>query len=453
LNESGQQLWMTRLKSSASPTTLKHTLPAPGQVFQNDVLLRDHSMFIIGEKSAFAANNSSDPSSYGLPADGKSIFLRASGDGAGGMVFLERGRFRDSLVDLNPGDGSERWRYQSEGRLEEKTWTVNYEGDVGIVEALAKPVSSALLILDAYSGKVSYRIPLPISSSTIDGFRCKDPQRNILKSVRPSLSGSVFTSTDGNMYTQVGTHVESVLLENCQNKRYVFDERLSLLRVTPNGETEWKVFQHVHADGEGAMVAQPRSFAGESIPDGFGGVLAAWTWVSPDNSGGQIHSEARVSRISESGQRDFTLPMPYWTKGLNSVFDSNMILGEGNFLYAVNGPQLLRLDTEKGEVNWVRHPPTGEVKLDHSTVGGGLLVANAGRLVYFDADGNGGAIPWTVEVSNPDNIGLVQTDLLDGKPLPPLQLREADMTWAGHYIGVEDGAPNGRGTLVFFSVK
>ena len=451
LTESGQQLWRTQLLSSASPMTLKNTVPAPGQVLQNDALISDHSMFIIGEKSGFALNNATDPSSYGLPADGKSIFLGASGDDAGGMVFLERGRFRDALVDLSAA-GDEVWRYRSEGRLTNH-WTVNWSGDIGIVETLAKPPSSALLVLNAGTGIVRFKIPFPVSSSTIDGYRCADPQRNILKSVRPSVSGSVFTSTDGNMYLQVGTHVESLLIENCKNKNYTFDETLALLRVTPEGENEWKTFQHIHADGEGGMIAQPRIFAGESIPDGFGGVLAAWTYLSPDNSGGQIRSEARLSRISELGQRDFTLPMPYWTKGLNSFFDSNMVLGEGNFLYAVNGPQLLRMDTEKGEVNWVRHPPKGEVKLDHSTAGGGVLVSNAGLLVYFDADGNGGAMPCTLAGSNPEDIGLVQTDLLDGKPMEALQLREADFTWAGGYIAVEDGAPYGRGRLVHFLVK
>jgi hypothetical protein len=31
-------------------------------------------------------------------------------------------------------------------------------------------------------------------------------------------------------------------------------------------------------------------------------------------------------------------------------------------------------------------------------------------MVYFDSKGNGAAAPWTVAVSNPQNIGLVQSD-------------------------------------------
>lgn len=452
LRVSGQQIWLAHLASSGSPSTLKHTLTAPGQVFQNGALVSDHSTFIIGEKSAFIANNPGELSDRGLPLDGRSFLLHAVGDDSGGLILLERGRFRDSLVNLSPADGSEVWRYRSEGRLD-KSWTVNFDGNIGIVETLTKPISSALLILNAETGRPRSRVSFPVSSSTIDGFRCTDPQRNVLKSLRPSRSGSVLTSTDGNIYVQVEIHVESQIVEACKSKRFSFDDSLALLSVTPEGEAEWKTFQRIHAEGEGGMIAQPRVFAGETIPDGFGGVLAAWTHLSPDTRGGQIRSDARVTRIDSSGQRDFTLPMPYWTKDLNSFFDANMILGEGNFLYAVNGLQLLRLDTKSGEVNWVRRPSTGEVKLDHSTVGGGLLVSNAGRLTYLDAQGNGVPLPWTVQVSNPDDIGLVQTDPLEGKPLEPLPLRELQFCGAGNVIAVEDGAPHGHGTLVYFTAQ
>ena len=452
IGESGQQLWITQLTSTASPLTLKHTLPAGGEVFQNQARLSDHSQFILGDKSSFAVNNATDPSYYDLPADGKSILLRVSGEDSGGLFLLERGRFRDSLVDLSPG-GSESWRFRSEGRLS-KNWTVNHNGDVGIVETLANPASSALLVLNAKTGLVRFRIQFPVSSSTIDGFQCAAPQRNILKNVRPSRSGSVFTSTDSNMYVQIETHVESLEIEACKNRQYSFDDSLTLLRVTPEGETEWKTFQHIHADGDGNFVVQPRVFAGESIPDGFGGVLAAWTYVFPGSKDGEkIRTEARVSRIGPSGQQDFALPMPFWTKGINSFFDQNMVLGEGNRLYATNGPLVLRFDTEAGVLNWVRHPPTGEVKIHHATAGGGLLVSNAGRLVYFDAQGNGQEIPWTVASTNPDDIGLVQTNVLDHTPAEPLQLRDVQLCWAGNFIAVEDGAPYGRGTLLYFTAQ
>jgi len=442
LTDSGQQLWMTRLSSSASPLTLNNVLPTSGEVFQNQTRISDHSLFILGEKSGFAQNNSSDPSYYKLPLDGKSILLRTCGDFAGGLLLLERGRFRDSLARVGPADGSESWRYHSEGRLI-KNWTANTNGDIGIVEILAKPISSALLILDGKTGQVRFRIPFPVSSSTINGFRCTDPQYNILKSIRPSGAGSVFTSSDGNIYTQVETHVESVDIEACKNKQYSFD-----------GETEWKTFQHIHADGSGDFAAQTRIFAGETIPDGFGGVLAAWTYFFPGAKDGEkAHSEARLTRISPTSQQDFTLPVPFWTPGITSFFDENMVLGEGNLLYATTGPFLLRFDTQAGVLSWVRHPPTGSVKLQHATSGGGVLIANAGRLVYFDSNGNGLELPWTVASPNPDDIGLVQTDLFEHAPATPLQLRAIGLTWTGDFVAVEDGAPYGRGALIQLSSR
>jgi outer membrane protein assembly factor BamB len=159
LRDTGQQVWMTHLSSTASPVTLKHALPQPGEVFFNQARISDHSQFIIGDKSAFALNNSIDPSFYNLPADGKWILIGYSPDESGGIILLERGRFQDSLVDLAPADGRESWRYRSEGRLS-KNWTIHYSGDVGIVETLKQPASSALLILAADTGQVRFRISL-----------------------------------------------------------------------------------------------------------------------------------------------------------------------------------------------------------------------------------------------------------------------------------------------------
>ncbi len=46
LRASGQQVWMTHLSSSGNPSTLKHTLPVSGEVFENGTLVSDQSLFI-----------------------------------------------------------------------------------------------------------------------------------------------------------------------------------------------------------------------------------------------------------------------------------------------------------------------------------------------------------------------------------------------------------------------
>src|SRR5438445_9266884 len=173
-------------------------------------------------------------SAPGLPSDGNSILLRGSGDRFGGLLLLERGRFRDSLLDLRAADGTESWRYRSAGRLS-KNWTVNQSGDVGIVETLTKPISAALLVLNGKTGEVRYRIPFPVSSSTINGFKCTNT--NILSNLRPSPAGSVFTPDDRNMYLQVEIHVESLVMANCKDKQYTVDNSLALLQMTPTADT------------------------------------------------------------------------------------------------------------------------------------------------------------------------------------------------------------------------
>jgi hypothetical protein len=80
------------------------------------------------------------------------------------------------------------------------------------------------------------------------------------------------------------------------------------------------------------------------------------------------------------------------------------------------------------------------------------LVWNAGRLVYFDAQGNGAAIPWTAAVSNPEDIGLVQKGLFEESALEPLPLKDVQLRWTGgNFIAVEDGAPLGHGAVLYFA--
>ena len=160
LDLAGEQLWTTHLSSHATPRTLHHRLQRPGQVFQNDVVINDDALFIIGDKSAFLETHAKDPSALGLPPDGESMLLGAIGDASGGTLLLERGRFTDSLVDLNPADGTEQWRYRSPGRLT-NDWTANWNMDIGIVETVKNPATAALLIL---SGHGTRSLPHPVSN-------------------------------------------------------------------------------------------------------------------------------------------------------------------------------------------------------------------------------------------------------------------------------------------------
>jgi hypothetical protein len=148
---SGEQLWMTRISSTASPDTLKQTMPDIGQLYLNKTRINDLSQMLIGNNRVFIGSTNGPVT--GLPIDGRSILLRRCGGSFGDLVLLARGRFRDSLVSISAADGSEVWRFQSEGRLA-KDWTINLQGDVGIVETKTNPLSSSFLVLSGTTGGV-----------------------------------------------------------------------------------------------------------------------------------------------------------------------------------------------------------------------------------------------------------------------------------------------------------
>jgi hypothetical protein len=453
LKSDGRQMWLAHLSSMASPLNLKRRqLPTSGKLYLAGKELKGSRDMLLGEDHTFFLGGLSDDGSIGLKPGEAPVFVRDSGDDWGGLVFLERSPVSDALVDLSGSNGSESWRFTSAGRLA-ANWTVNQEGDVAVVETLCSPASASLLVLDGHSGAIRFRVPFPTSSSKVENFKCID--RNEILNVRASRAGSVFTSTDGKMYVQVEVHDESATACGSQQGSHSFENTLSLLQVAPDGTFSWRVIAQIHSDGNSLFHAQERVFAGESIPDGLGGVLAAWTYFFPGVKGGEkARVEARVSRVSPKEQRDYTLPMANWTPGLTGLFDENMVLGEEDVLYATNGKTLVSFHIPSGEIKWVRQPPAGGIKIQHSTSGGGILVANQERLTYFDAEGRGADLPWTVELpESPSDIGLSQTDLFAHTPGPALALREVELYSMGRFIGVEDGSPAGQGRFLMFLVR
>ncbi len=454
LRGSGEQLWMRHVAVKISPETLQQRIThGDGITSLGSKRLPNAGQMLIGEGQVYLASPTHHFDDERVPK-GQEIWLRDSTDGTGGLVFLGRGHDKDFVADLSPEDGHEVWRYVSAGRLHE-TWTVNYEGDIGIVETTIDPPSASLLILSGKTGVVSHRVSFPNSTSLIKNFSCNG--KGDLYFERASRAGSVFTSSDGNMYLQVQAHNESAVSAGhpCIFTSYSYEESLSILRVTPAGEPEWRRFVDVHADGDGPFVAQPGALPGHTIPDGLDGVLAAWTYFFPGSKGGEKpRFDARLSRIGPTGQQDYTFPIKGWLKNPIGLLDGNMVLGEAHILYATNGKYLVSFGVESGQVNWIRETPSGELKLQGALADGGLLLTAQGRIVYFNREGDGVELPQTVAPLKDGDIGLAQFDLFDKTPTKPLQLRDVQpFGIPGAFLAVEDGSPTGAGRLIQFMLN
>lgn len=456
LQSDGEQLWMTTLTAFGSPDYLdKDIAQSFGQTTLAGKPLDNVGQLLLGENGVFyAITNAKAGKDPGIPPEGQSFLAKVAGDFLGNLVLLERGPTNDSIMSISGKDGTQQWHYVSSGRLG-KSITANYNGQIALVETEQDRPNAALIVIDSGSGKILQRIALPSSSTTLKNFKCI--AGNDLINARPARTGSVFTSSDANIYVQVEIHNEMSDALPCGAGRYTFDNSLSLLRVTPTGETAWKSFVDVHSEGSGSYVAQPRVWAGETIPDGLGGELAAWTYFFPGGKDGQKpHAEARLTRIATgfSQQLDYTLPMAGWGRNPFAPFDQNMVLGEQTTLYATDKQSLISFDITKGEVNWVRRPPTGEVQIQWATAGGGILVANAGVLSYFDHAGNRMQLQWTPTPSgsfvDARDIGVSQVNLIDQVPLPPFELRSIQLSWFGNLLGVEDVPPFGHGSILQF---
>jgi len=453
LRSTGEQMWMRHLSVKTSPETLKQTIThGDGVTSFRSKRLPNAGQMLIGERQIYLASPAHRVDDERVPK-GQEIWLRDSGDATGGLLFLGRAHDHDFVADLSPEDGHEVWRYVSPGRLHE-TWTVDYQGDIGIVETTIDPPSGSFLILDGKTGAVSRRISFPNSTSQVKNFTCTG--KGDLSFERPSRAGAVVTTSDGNMYLQVQVHNESAVADGhpCVVTGYSYQESLLILRVTPAGEPEWRRFEDIHADGDGPFVAQPGAFPGNTIPDGLGGVLAAWTYLYPGSKGDKPRFEARLSRVGPSGQQDYTFPILPWSKNPIGLQDDNMVLGEDSLLYATNGKQLVSFGVQSGQVNWVRDCPSGEVKLQVALADGGLLLTAQGRIDYFNREGNGVEFPQTVAPLKDGDIGLAQFDLFDKTPAKPLQLRDVQpFERPGIFLAVEDGSPAGSGRLIHFNLN
>jgi hypothetical protein len=161
----------------------------------------------------------------------------------------------------------------------------------------------------------------------------------------------------------------------------------------------------------------------EVIPDGLGGVLAAWSGGGADLGAGA----ARVRHFDGSGATvDYTVPLfsSQWSPPIATP--KALILGENNIAFASDGLSAASVDATNGTGHWTFQPPGGTgifartgVALLASTAPGGVAAyttdpssSNVNALVTFDSLGVPTSFPITGALNSLsifDNSSLLAT--------------------------------------------
>lgn len=163
--------------------------------------------------------------------------------------------------------------------------------------------------------------------------------------------------------------------------------------MTSDGSTTVTQFEEFEWDPVSGQDASARRL----IPDGEGGVLAAW--AKYDSSEYEYH----IARITSSGLSDFTLPSGWGGSGYAPV--EEMVLGEDGVAYATNLADLIAFDISSLQTVWSYEIPQeypNGIRIIASAADGGLVAklrdtSDADTVVRFDDEGTPTLDSWTGE--------------------------------------------------------
>ncbi|HUU14984.1 MAG TPA: PQQ-binding-like beta-propeller repeat protein [Terriglobia bacterium] len=318
---------------------------------------------------------------------GVQAFIRAVPDTQGGVILqFEDASSHSLLAKLDTLTGKEVWRYASPGWLY-RTSTTHYDGTLYIVEMQQSPKpETALVGIDTVSGVIKSRIPFPVSQRGEKNSGCKPGNDHIVE--YPSSAGAPLTSEHASVFVEVEVSSSIRDSQPCDRGGTLsINNSLRLVEVKRDGSHEWRTIKQFTYDGSPnspEAKSVPRAIASEVIPDGQGGVQAAWTYLV-ESAAPRI--EARITRISASEMKEFNLPIPGWGGTRWDPSDRNMVLGEHTTGMAAVGNQVVGYDVVTGAVKWTWRAEQGRVQIIMALAGNGLLVMNRGEVVELDAKG------------------------------------------------------------------
>jgi hypothetical protein len=293
------------------------------------------------------------------------FFAPAVGDNFGGLLLIgssQNGLPSGVIIDLDGQTGAQAWQYATPGNSSISFGAVGLDGSVYAVETDIQGNNeySYLNSLNGLSGGLQARIQLPES---LTYFHC--PSETATGYSSRGL-GPAAVAPDGAFYAQAASS-EEIRESNCEAGPQPFDfdtwsSNLSLMRVSPDGGVGFISLDSSSVPGGFSSV--------DVIPDGQGGVLAAWN--NPSN--GNLMADV-------GGGAQTTFPIQVGT----------MVLGDNNTAFATNESSVVAFNVPSLVPTWTYTSTGGALSFVNATAGGGVVINDSQQgVIQLDSSGNAG---------------------------------------------------------------
>ncbi len=336
-----------------------------------------------------------------LPVTAEQVSLAAE-NADSGLIALLRRKNGSSIVVRFTSEGAQAWRYDSDDELVGPVTAFN--GNVYLVQR--KTVGSgrvnSLIALDFREGQVLWSIPFP-ASLAYEATPC--PLGQVTRARTSHAVETLFTrpmfAEDTNVYVEVSSLHDEVS-SHCNDSELKIDHRLQLLRVTPEGEPQWKVLDQYQGvlkatsadDRQSPSGCEPGNtcnwttfIPGEVRQNGKGAFLALWVANMPQqgalplnvirgNSGGVAFT---VKTDMLTGEKVQWSPTREHSNGKNSHSMGDVIVDDGLVFLTVNS-HVIQFDMETGRTFWKWTDAHGWPILEYETGENDVVVQSSGRL-------------------------------------------------------------------------
>ncbi len=358
-------------------------------------------------------------------------------------------RLVGTLVRVDNATQQMSWRYDSPGEIFDRI-AIAPDNTVYIEEQIVGRCCSfatiGVLAFDGVTGQQKFNLPLPLGHSNVFAFcaNCSNPgvPANLASgvsvgplSVMPDGSVTLITATQNLDETvqfmsfppppdcrfapglQFAPDCEIAVSDHRKIQRFI---------IQPDGSSSTQLLHAFDFDAancggdchDPGLNTDPRNiFFGfffdltpaEVIPDGNGGVLAAWT--GGGNSEPELGTQAsHISHFDASGGvTDYIVPLFAWNITPEDPFFSPsflgaMMLGENNVVFGSNGGKIEAFDQGSGSEHW-NSIPNGFVFLLESKAKGGMnaytkIGKTVNGLLSFDPFGALTFFPITTGISS-----------------------------------------------------